>query len=644
MISLKVLLLITIFLPAATAVVTGFGGTKSRCWALGGALATLICAICLAVKFPANAAEFVSTQTDWHWFGALGTSLNIQFAVGLDGLGLWLFVLTALLLVVAVLVSWEAIQDQERLYYRLLLLLGTGMLGVFVARDIILFYLFFEFTLVPLFFLIGIWGSDQRRYAAIKFFLFTLAGSVLTLAGLLTIVLWDYWHIGHGSHMTFSIPELTEHLKQSAAAGYPMSTTLQMWLFLALFAGFAIKVPLFPLHTWLPLAHTEAPAAGSILLAGILLKIGTYGFLRFNLPMLPEGTAVCMPWLLWLSVAGIVYGALVALAQSDMKKLIAYSSVSHLGFCMLGIFALNRVAVQGGTLQMINHGLSTGGLFAIVGMMYERYHTRRIADFGGIAAETPILAFFMVFMTLASIGLPGLNGFAGEFLLLIGMFQRAWGTAATEWTAQYRIISVLAVSGVVLGAWYMLWLVMRVFFGPLRERKDGHPIHDLKFREIAALVPLCVVIVWIGVHPKFFLDRMAPTIDQLTGKAMTAVESTQPPTAPSDESQPADEITQGPNGRENENGKQSVSKEASGDQRVEKVTQSREAAKSQKKRNAAAGKNVGQVTFPCQLNQFCLSDPRGSDRSRLCAFAPLRETFLGLNSPDRFPLEIARVA
>jgi NADH-quinone oxidoreductase subunit M len=541
--NLQVLLLITVFLPAATAVVAGLGGTKSRCWALAGALATLICSIVLAVKFPLGNAEFINTQTDWKWFEALGTSLNIQFSVGLDGLGLWLFVLTALLLVVAVLVSWDAIQDQERLYYRLLLLLGTGMLGVFVARDIILFYLFFEFTLVPLFFLIGIWGSDQRRYAAIKFFLFTLAGSVLTLLGLLTIVLWDYWNVGHGSKMTFSIPELTAHLQNASANGTGMSTALQTWLFLALFAGFAIKVPLFPLHTWLPLAHTEAPAAGSILLAGVLLKIGTYGFLRFNLPMLPAGTAVCMPWLLWLSAAGIVYGALVALAQSDMKKLIAYSSVSHLGFCMLGIFALNRVAVQGGTLQMINHGLSTGGLFALVGMMYERYHTRRIADFGGLAAEMPILAFFMVFMTLASIGLPGLNGFAGEFLLLIGMFQRAWGTAVGEWTTHYRVISVLAVSGVVLGAWYMLWLVMRVFFGPLRERKNDHPIHDLNLREIAALVPLCVVIVWIGVQPKFFLDRMAPSIDQLTVPAMTAVDSAQPPAAPREVEQ-WDEVTQ----------------------------------------------------------------------------------------------------
>ena len=512
---MKNLLLITLFLPAAGVVLAGLGGTKARCWAFVASLATLVCAIVLAAKYPIGNDAFAHTQ--WHWFAALGGSLDIQFDVALDGLSLWLFVLTALLLVVAVLVSWEAIQDQERLYYRLLLLLGTGMLGVFVARDIILFYLFFEFTLVPLFFLIGIWGSEQRRYAAIKFFLFTLAGSVLTLLGLLTIVLWHWSHLN--KPLTFSIPTLSADLQAQ-----PMPLSLQIWLFLALFAGFAIKVPLFPLHTWLPLAHTEAPAAGSILLAGVLLKIGTYGFLRFNLPMLPAATAVLMPWLLWLSVAGIVYGALVALAQSDMKRLIAYSSVSHLGFCMLGIFALNRVAVQGGALQMINHGLSTGGLFALVGMIYERYHTRRIADFGGLARETPVLAFFMVFMTLASIGLPGLNGFAGEFLLLLGMFQRAWGAAAGEWTAHYRIISVLAVSGVVLGAWYMLSLVLRVFFGPLRERKHEHPIADLTLREVTALVPLCAVIVWIGVQPKFFLDRMGPSIDRLTAPAMQAVD------------------------------------------------------------------------------------------------------------------------
>jgi NADH-quinone oxidoreductase subunit M len=517
---MQTLLLVTLLLPAAAAILTGLGRKQARCWALAASLATLAGAIVLVANFPIEAAGSAGRQdfalTHWSWFAALDNTLDIHFSIGLDGLSLWLFALTALLLVVAVLVSWTSIKDQEPLYYRLLLLLGTGMLGVFVARDIILFYLFFEFTLVPLFFLIGIWGSDQRRYAAIKFFLFTLAGSVLTLLGLLAIV---FWVANDGGKLTFSIPALIDYLQH-----HSMPYALQVALFFALFAGFAIKVPLFPLHTWLPLAHVEAPAAGSILLAGVLLKIGTYGFLRFSLPMLPLATAAAMPCLLWLAVAGIIYGALVALAQSDLKRLIAYSSVSHLGFCMLGIFALNRVAVQGGALQMINHGLSTGGLFALVGMLYQRYHTRQIAAFGGIARETPVLAFFMLFMTLASIGLPGLNGFVGEFLLLLGMFQRAWGAAASPWTAQYHVISVLATSGVVLGAWYMLSLVKRVFFGPLQERKHAEPIADLGWHEIWALVPLCLVIVWIGVQPKFFLDRMAPCIDQLTGQAMLAAD------------------------------------------------------------------------------------------------------------------------
>ena len=419
---MKTLLLVTLLLPTAAAILAGLGRTQARCWALVASLATLVGAIVLVARFHIGDAAFAAT--DYPWFAVAGIPLEIRFNVALDGLSLWLFALTALLLVVAVLVSWEAIKDQESLYYRLLMLLGTGMLGVFVARDIILFYLFFEFTLVPLFFLIGIWGSEQRRYAAIKFFLFTLAGSVLTLLGLMTIVLWD-WNTGGGHPMTFSIPELTAHLQ-----AHPLPYAMQVWLFLALFAGFAIKVPLFPLHTWLPLAHVEAPAAGSILLAGVLLKIGTYGFLRFNLPMLPDATAASMPCLLWLSVAGIIYGALVALAQSDLKRLIAYSSVSHLGFCMLGIFALNRVAVQGGALQMINHGLSTGGLFALVGMLYQRYHTRQIADFGGIARETPVLAFFMVFMTLASIGLPGLNGFVGGASLVDGYVSAGLGNGS----------------------------------------------------------------------------------------------------------------------------------------------------------------------------------------------------------------------
>jgi NADH-quinone oxidoreductase subunit M len=315
---------------------------------------------------------------------------------------------------------------------------------------------------------------------------------------------------------------LTRHLDAR-----PMEATWQLCVFLALFAGFAVKVPLWPLHTWLPLAHVEAPAAGSVLLAGVLLKVGAYGFVRFNLPMLPAATAACMPWLLWLSLVGILYGALVALAQSDMKRLVAYSSVSHLGFCMLGVFAVGRLAVQGGVLQMINHGLATGGLFAVVGMIYERYHTRQIADLGGLARRTPLLATFAVVLALASIGLPGLGGFVGEFLVLLGMFQRGWAEAPPALAAQYRVISVAAASGVVLGAWYMLGLVRRVFFGPLREPAAGHsqpPVRDLSPREALALAPLVVMIVWIGVQPRLFLDRMAPTLDHLTAGVMQKVE------------------------------------------------------------------------------------------------------------------------
>ena len=320
----------------------------------------------------------------------------------------------------AVLVGWEAIDERAALYYRLLLVLETGMLGVFAARDIILFYVFFECTLIPLFFLIGIWGGPQRRYAAMKFFLFTLAGSVLTFLGLLAIVLWDYYDPAGGNPAIRDADVLDSRLDRGVAESSDGPVALQIWIFLALFAGFAIKTPLFPLHTWLPLAHVEAPTAGSVLLAGVLLKVGTYGFARFSLPMLPQAAAALMPWLMWIALAGVLYGALVALAQSDIKRLVAYSSVSHLGFCMLGLFALNRLSIQGGVLQMVNHGLATGGLFAVVGMIYERFHTREIGDFGGLARRLPRLAFFTLVLTLSSIALPGLAGFAGEFPLLVG--------------------------------------------------------------------------------------------------------------------------------------------------------------------------------------------------------------------------------
>jgi NADH-quinone oxidoreductase subunit M len=516
------LLLATIFMPLAGALLVLVGANQGQSAVRQSALVTSLVTLVMTAVLLANYDPGVEpyAQTSFSWLGA-SSGIDIQFAVALDGLSLWLFGLSSLLLVTCVLVSWEAIIDRPATFYCLLLLLGSGMLGVFAARDIILFYIFFEFTLIPLFFLIGVWGSEERRYAAAKFFLYTLAGSLLTFLGLLAIVLWDYNHTSTGV-MTFSIAALTDALVQN-----PIPAPYQLWIFLALFAGFAIKVPLFPLHTWLPLAHTQAPTAGSVILAGILLKIGTYGFARFNIPMLPEATAQCVPWLLGLSVAGIIYGALVALAQSDMKRLIAYSSVSHLGFCMLGLFALNGLGVDGGVLQMINHGLSTGGLFAVVGMIYERYHTREIYALGGLSRRTPILAFFFVLFTLSSIGLPGLNGFVGEFLVLIGMFTRGWTDAPESLVLAYRIMSVVAVFGVVLGAWYMLYLVQRVFFGPLKEGDRAHAavaVRDLSVREIAALAPLVVFVFWIGVYPRFFLERMRPTLEPLVRGAAVAIE------------------------------------------------------------------------------------------------------------------------
>lgn len=514
-------LLVAIFLPLLGAllmwVVAPLGREIVRWKALLVALVTLYYAARVVVNFPTDAslqANYAVTDIGWLTHGPAG--LDVRLHLGLDGLGLWMFGLSALLMVTAILVSWEAIRDREPLFYAMLLLLECGCLGVFAARDLILFYVFFEFTLIPLYFLIGIWGSEARQYAAAKFFLFTLAGSVLTFLGLLAIVLWNHKTSGE---LTFSIPAITAALGQ-----HPIEPLgLQVAIFLALFAGFAIKVPLFPFHTWLPLAHVQAPTAGSVFLAGVLLKIGTYGFARFSIPMLPEATAVCMPWLLWLSAIGIVYGAFVALAQTDIKRLIAYSSVSHLGFCMLGLFALNHVGMPGGALQMVNHGLSTGALFAIVGMIYERYHTREIRQLGGLARRAPWLAFFMVFFTLSSIGLPGMNGFVGEFLVLLGAFQRGFVETPLLWRCQFLALAVLSVSGVVLGAWYMLWLVQRVFFGPLKEpshdgqgsEHDTHPAGDLNCREILALTPLAVFVLWIGIQPQPFLRPLDIALEPL---------------------------------------------------------------------------------------------------------------------------------
>lgn len=461
-----------------------------------------------------------------------GEMFDIRLSIGLDGLSLWLFGLSALLSVTAIFVSWEAIRERAVGFYMLLLLLEAAMLGVFVARDIILFYVFFEFTLVPLFFLIGIWGHDERRKAAITFFIYTLAGSVLAFLGLITIVLWNATHTGS---VTFDIEALTAGL---SAHPLPMDANggyLQWVVFLTLLIGFAVKVPIFPFHTWLPLAHVEAPTGGSVDLAGVLLKIGIYGFLRFSMPMLPEATAVAAPWLFALGAIGIVYGALVALVQQDLKRLIAYSSVSHMGYVVMGLFALEPVAIEGANLQLINHGLSSAGLFALVGMLYERFHTRSIQSLGGVAKKAPWLtAIFMVF-TFSSIGLPGLNGFVGEFMILAGSFQRAWTGVSTELQQSYLILSLMGVVGVVLGAWYMLWAVERVFFGtsrlpPSHLNNDNLESLDLRWHEIAALAPLTVFVLWIGITPATFLSPSSQSVRAMTLAASNAFDQQMQPT------------------------------------------------------------------------------------------------------------------
>jgi NADH-quinone oxidoreductase subunit M len=434
----------------------------------------------------------------------LGGSSAIQFAIGLDGLNVWLVALTSVLLVPSVLVSWTAIDERANEFYAWLLVLQAAMTGVFLAFDLILFYVFFELTLVPLFFLIGIWGGPMRREAARKFFLYTLAGSLITLLGALGVVLIVYENTARaqgGNVLTFSIPRLVE-LAQTLIDSGQFSPAAQAAVFAALAVGFAVKVPLFPLHTWLPLAHVEAPTAGSVLLAGVLLKLGTYGFLRLCLPLTPDAVlAVGVPVIGTLAAIGIVYGALCAFAQSDIKKLVAYSSVSHLGFCVLGLFALNAAGLSGGLLQMVNHGLSTGALFLLVGMLYERYHTRMMADYSGMAARLKVMAAFWVFVCLTSVGMPGLNGFVGEMLVLAGVYDLRGASVSGSGFA------VVIAIGIVLGAWYLFTLLRRVFFGPVREPEhEGHHVSDLTGREWATVAPVAVLCLVLGLWPQPVLD------------------------------------------------------------------------------------------------------------------------------------------
>src|SRR5438093_1766177 len=431
-------------------------------------------------------------------------SLGVKYDFGIDGIALLLILLTTFMGVIAIWSSFSAINFREKEYYVLLLLLQTGMIGTFCALDFFLFYVFWEVMLVPMYFIIGIWGGPRKLYAAIKFLLFTLARSVLMLLSLLALYFFNddgipFLHIrGLGNGYTFSV-------LQYHNIGHLIPPSLQFWIFLGFFFGFAIKVPMFPFHTWLPDAHTEAPTAGSIILAAVLLKMGTYGFVRFALPILPDATRQLILPIVVLSIIGIIYGALVTLVQKDMKRLIAYSSVSHLGFVMLGMFALNPMGLKGSVIQMINHGISTGALFLLVGIIYERRHSRDIADYGGLAKQMPMYATLFLIAALSSMGLPALNGFIGEFTILLGVANR------NIWWA------VFAAIGIVLGAAYLLWLYQRVFWGPL-DNPANRTVRDLNRRELAMLVALSAVMVWIGIYPKPIFEVIEKPVEYVMGK------------------------------------------------------------------------------------------------------------------------------
>jgi NADH-quinone oxidoreductase subunit M len=514
------LLNLVVYLPLIGAVLTMIFINKSNSRALKW-FATVITGVDFVLAIPLwllyrpDGLEF-QFATVKQWIPAVG----VQYIFGVDGFSILLILLTTLLGFVSVYCSFSAITEREKEYYIFLLLLQTGMLGVFCSLDFILFYVFWEVMLVPMYFLIGVWGGPRKLYAAIKFFLYTLVGSVLMLVGILALYFFHGDGLaavglkGLGLGNTF---ELTELYKMAA----DIPPELQFWVFLAFFVGFAIKVPMFPFHTWLPDAHVEAPTAGSVILAGVLLKMGTYGFIRFSLPLLPDATVKAVWWVGGLSIFAIIYGALVAMAQKDMKKLVAYSSVSHMGFVMIGMFALNDAGLKGSILQQINHGISTGALFLLVGIIYERRHNRMIASYGGLAKVMPLYATFFMIITMSSIGLPTLNGFIGEFTILIGAFHHSWAWA------------LFGATGIVLGAGYMLWLYQRVFFGEVTDKKN-EGLADLNLREQWTLIPLIILAFWIGLYPKPFFNLIEPAVDRVLERVKVAMP---------DEPTPADQVS-----------------------------------------------------------------------------------------------------
>jgi NADH-quinone oxidoreductase subunit M len=453
--------------------------------ALVATIATFVVSLLLLRGVGGSGAEFRFEQ-NINWIGSIGA----RYHVAVDGVSLWLVLLTTLLMPIAVLSSWTAISKRPLAYYAFLLVLESAMVGVFVSLDLLLFYLFFEASLVPMFFLIGIWGGERRVYAAIKFFIYTAVGSLLMLVGI--IALYFIYH-------TFDYPALLQ-----AMTANPLAPRAEFILFAAFALAFCIKVPLFPLHTWLPDAHTEAPTAGSVILAGVLLKMGTYGLLRFNLAMFPAASRSWAPLIITLAVIGIIYGALVAMVQPDVKRLVAYSSVSHMGFVVLGLFSFTELGMQGALYQMLNHGVSTGALFLFVGFIYERRHTRLISEFGGLATPMPWFSTLFVIASLSSIGLPFLNGFVGEFLILIG-------TWTSHWVKYPFVVTMLAATGVIWAAVYMLWMLQRVVFGEVRNPENAK-LTDLDSRELGLILPLMLLMLFMGVYPRVFLDRSAPSV------------------------------------------------------------------------------------------------------------------------------------
>jgi NADH-quinone oxidoreductase subunit M len=497
------LLTIIILLPVAGALATvgysllpGKRESNYKWIALGFSVVDFALSLLLIGGLAVGSHEFHFVE-DVLWIGSIGA----HYHIGIDGISLWLVLLTTLLMPIAILSSWTAIQKRQLSYYMFLLLLLSAMIGVFVSLDLLLFYLFFEASLIPMFFLIGIWGGERRIYAAIKFFIYTSVGSLLMLVAIIAL----YYLFGTFDY-TLILAALTN--------GGLISERTEFWIFLAFALAFCIKVPLFPLHTWLPDAHTEAPTAGSVILAGVLLKMGTYGLLRFNLGLFPGMARKFAPIMITLAVIGIIYGALVAMVQPDVKRLVAYSSVSHMGFVVLGLFSFTELGMQGALYQMLNHGVSTGALFLFVGFIYERRHTRQISDFGGLATPMPWFATLFVIASLSSIGLPFLNGFVGEFLIMIG----SWTSTAV---GRPWVVTMLAGTGVIWAAVYMLWMLQRVVFGKVNNPENAG-LKDLNARELGLLLPLLALMLFMGVYPRVFLDRSQASIAEVRARLVAS--------------------------------------------------------------------------------------------------------------------------